>query len=28
LYSYAEAKPVIAGAKVKRKIRTTKGFGE
>ena len=27
-YSYAEAKPVIAGAKLKRKIRTAKGFGE
>jgi hypothetical protein len=28
VYSYAEAKPVIAGAKLKRKIRTAKGFGE
>lgn len=28
LYSYAEAKPVIAEAKVNKKIRTAKGFGE
>ena len=28
VYSYAEAKPVIAEAKVKRKIRTAKGFGD
>jgi len=27
-YSYAEAKPVIAEAKVNKKIRTAKRFGE
>ena len=28
VYSYAEAKPVIAGTKVNKKIRTAKRFGE